>query len=64
MDQISSADVKVNNFMVSNKDPIVSIFGVDPIGLVLRGDNIDEDISDLVAWAYNLGYEKGKEARS
>jgi len=53
-------DVRVNE-----KDKLISIFGVDPVGYNYSSegylvDGIDlYDLDGLVAWAFNLGYEAG-----
>jgi len=54
-------------------DGRISISGVDPVGYTYLGDFYNEDtgetyfdldcLSDVIAWAYNLGYENGNSSK-
>jgi len=67
--KILPSDVRVNVDMLDKR---VSIFGIDPVGFSFSSEerfsknysdlvsSFDlDDLDDIVAWAYNLGYENG-----
>jgi len=59
--KIMPSDVRV-----SEEDERISIFGIDPVGFCYDGLTVGfgtiaaEDLDEIVAWAYNLGYENGQ----